>query len=97
MQDDVRAGPAGTRRSSTVVTDSVSPIARVVPSVAGNGPALRPPGPDRSCSVPLMSSARPPVLRTIATTIGRPSGERTAVKESIAKLDAGAPQGPTEM
>ncbi len=46
--------------------------------------------------VPLMSSARPPVLWTLATTSGWPSGERLPVSESIVKLEAGAPPGPIE-
>lgn len=78
------------------MTDSVSPIARVVPRFAGNGPALRPLGPARSCRVPFMSRARPPVLCAVARTTGRPSGERSAVSESIVKSAAGAPPGPTE-
>ena len=78
------------------MTGCVSPIASVVPRVAGNGPALSPPGPAESSRVPLMSSARPPVLWTVARTIGRPSGERSAVSESIVKSAAGAPPGPTE-
>lgn len=63
-------GPAGTCLSRTTLTSSVSPMASVVPKVAANGPALSPPGPDESWRVPLMSSARPPVLYTAARTTG---------------------------
>jgi hypothetical protein len=38
-----------------------------------------------------MSSARPPVLCTLASTTGRPSGERLAVSESIVKSASGGP------
>jgi hypothetical protein len=43
-----------------------------------------------------MSSARPPVLCTVASTVGWPSRVRFAITESIVKLAAGAPPGPTE-
>lgn len=76
-------GPAGSALSKTIVTGSVSPIARVVPRVAGYGPALSPPGPPKSSRVPFMSSARPPVLCTVARTTGCPSVERLAVNETI--------------
>ena len=78
-------GPAGSRVSRTIVTGSVSPIASVDPSAAANGPALSPAGPSESCRVPFRSSARPPSLCTVATTIGRPSAERSAVNERIVK------------
>lgn len=89
-------GPSGICLSSMMMIGSVAPIARVVPRLAANGPALSPPGPEESCMVPLMSSARPPVLWTLATTSGWPSGERLPVSESIVKLEAGAPPGPIE-
>ena len=43
-----------------------------------------------------MSRARPPVLCTVATTVGSPEAQRSAVRESMVKLAAGAPPGPTE-
>jgi hypothetical protein len=89
-------GPAGICVSRAMLTSSVSPMAKVVPKVAANGPALSPPGPDERSRVPLMSSARPPVLCTAARTTGWPSDERSAVSESIVKSAAGAPPGPTE-
>ena len=78
------------------MTGSVSPIPRVVPRVAGNGPALSPPGPASNRRVPVMSSARPPVLRTEARTVGSPVADRPGVSETMVKSDAGAPPGPTE-
>ena len=61
-------GPAGSRVSRRIVTRSVAPMARVVPSVAGNGPAWSPPGPggaagSHSCRArdrPCCARARPP-------------------------------------
>jgi hypothetical protein len=89
-------GPAGSCLLRTIVTGSVSSIPSVVPRVARNGPALSPPGPAESCNVPLMSRAKAPVLWTLASTVGSPVDERSAVSESMVKLDAGAPPGPTE-
>jgi hypothetical protein len=89
-------GPSGICPLRAIVTGSVSPIASVVPRVARNGPALSPPGPAESCNVPLMSRANAPVLRTLASTVGVPVDERSAVSESMVKLDAGAPPDPTE-
>ncbi len=43
-----------------------------------------------------MSRARPPLLWTLATTTGRPSGSRSAVMESMLNAASGAPPGPTE-
>ena len=40
-----------------------------------------------------MSSARPPGLRTEATIVDSPAGERRAVSASIVKLAAGGPPG----
>ena len=89
-------GPAGSRSSRAIVTGSVSPIASVMPRVAGNGPALSPPGPSRS------SQGSVHVERPAAGVVhGRddrrpPSDERLAVSESIVKSAAGGPPGPTE-
>jgi hypothetical protein len=43
-----------------------------------------------------MSSVRFPVLRTVATTIGSPAADRSAVRGPIAKFEGGAPPGPID-
>ena len=89
-------GPAGSCSSRAIVTGSVSPIARVMPRVAGNGPALSPPGPASE----LEGSVH--VERPAAGVVhGREDhrlavGGASAVSESIVKSAAGAPPGPTE-
>ena len=88
-------GPAGSCGSRETLTGSVAPGARVVPSLAAKGPADRPAGPALRVRAPLMSSALPPVLATVATTTG-PALVRTAVSELMVKFEAGAPPGPTD-
>ena len=88
-----RHGPRGSCLSSRTVSRSELPGARAVRSLTGNGPARRPPGPPERVSVPLMSSVRPPLLRTFAITSGRPVAERFAVSERIVKFDASRAAG----
>src|SRR6266702_117579 len=88
-------GPTGSRLSKSTSTFPVRPGSNVVPTVAGNGPALSPPGPSDNHNWPAMSSVRPPELRTVASTSGWPSLVRAAVRLVISKLDGGSPPVPT--
>lgn len=89
-------GPSGSVGSRRSVAGAVAPGASVVPSFIANGPAVSPPGPSDISASPVRSSARCPVFSTVASTMGRPSSSRDAVRVRISKSDGGSPPGPTD-
>ena len=91
-----RQGPSGRWRPSRTSAGSEAPGARSGRSVTGNGPARRPPGPCVSVSCPPMSSARPPLSLTRATTSSPPDAERSAWSWPMAKSAAARPPEPIE-
>jgi hypothetical protein len=74
-------GPSGTRLSSTIVIGSVAPIARLIPRLAGNGPALSPPGP----RVAEFRSCRALVRRCCARSRRRVAGHQVCAWRLVTK------------
>jgi len=91
-----RHGPRGICPSSSTRAISESLGASKAPSVKGNGPAERPPGPSERVSSPLMERAAWPTLWTLAATSGSPFPERLDASWPIVNSAAGKPPFPTE-
>src|SRR5580693_2745955 len=76
-----RQEPSGRALGAAKVTFHDCPGARVMVRCEGKGPELVPPGPSLRRTVPLRSTARPPVLFTCATTTGCPAAVMCPVTE----------------
>src|SRR5438105_11533447 len=93
---DTVHGPLGSFLSRMAVTSPDWPGASVVTFWALKGPALMPPGPEESWTLPPTSTVRPPVLRTCAVTVGWPALVRPALIDVISKFGAGGLPAPTK-